>query len=110
MTNFCRWSRVIQARDWPLVIWALGSLWSLSHWRIGHSSPSFLRFATAEDFAENQMQFLRFAPQSPSFFFQVGFSRRGHAQEKLGFLRLLLAGADFVGELLFGNRFIRLAI
>src|SRR5436190_22794295 len=77
---------------------AIGHWIFFGHWVIG--DWSFVPAAAAENLAEDQVQFLRFAPKLASFVLQVGFGRGCRAQKKLRLLRLLLASADLVNEFL----------
>src|SRR5437016_5721697 len=79
----------------PLVI-----LWSLPHWLLVVSAL----FSTSENPAENEVKFLRFAPERASLLLQTRLRGRSHAQEKLCLLRLLFAGANLVDEFLLRHR------
>jgi hypothetical protein len=69
-----------------------------------------LQLGVSPDSAEDAMQGVRFPPNFARFEFQIRFGYDDHSQKKLGFTRLLSAGADPMFEIRLGNAIIGFAV
>jgi hypothetical protein len=62
------------------------------------------------DCGKNEMQFFRFLPKFAGIGFGLRFGGGNHSQPEFGFAGFLAAGADFIFEILFGNRIVGFAL